>query len=269
MFHANIMGRLLRMIMPFDAVICTLHSVAESKRSSGTVRHRDLAYRLTDRLASATVAVSEAVAARHREAKAAREPLVIPNGIETDLYRPDWDSRQRIRRELGIGDDFTWIAAGRLMWKKNYPLLLEAFASLSRGRLLIAGAGPDEAELRKQAGANVLFLGQREDLPAVLNAADGFVLSSTVEGMPLALLEAGATALPCIATDVGGVRETGIGIVVEPDGLASCMERIMNMAPEVRTELGQASRRRVIEQYSLDAVVTQWEALYHTLARWT
>jgi glycosyltransferase involved in cell wall biosynthesis len=269
MFHANIMGRLLGLIMPFEAVISTLHSAAESKRSSGSLRHRDIAYRLSDRLASATVAVSDAVAARHREAKAVHAPRVIPNGVDTDMYRPDPEVRRRLRSELGIGDEFTWIAAGRLMWKKNYPLLLQALAALGRGRLLIAGAGPDEAELRRQANSNVLFLGQRDDLPALLNAADGFVLSSSVEGMPLALLEAGATALPCVATDVGGVREMGIGLVVEPDGLAAGMDEIMSMPPQVRAELGAAARRRVLGHYSLDAVVTQWEALYHSLARWT
>src|SRR5690606_14634272 len=72
MFHANMLGRLLHLAMPFDAVVSTLHSAAESKRSSGRIRHRDLAYRITDRLADATVAVSEAVAERHRAAGAVR-----------------------------------------------------------------------------------------------------------------------------------------------------------------------------------------------------
>ena len=73
---------------------------------------------------------------------------------------------------------FTWIAVGRLMWKKNYPALLHAFARIGSGVLLIVGAGPDEAPLRAMAGANVRFLGAREDIPGLLNAADAFVMTS-------------------------------------------------------------------------------------------
>ena len=260
MFHANIAGRLLRLIMPFRAVICTLHSVAESARGSDHIRLRDSAYRITGRLADITTAVSQAVADRHQQARAVRQARVIPNGVDTSRFRPDPAARARLRNELQLNDEFTWIAAGRLMWKKNYPALLEAH---TRGVLLIAGSGPDEADLRGKAGPNVRFLGAREDLPELFNAADAFVLSSLVEGLPLALLEAAACGLPCVSTDVGGVRETGIGIVTSD--LRTAMNQVMDMSDKDRRSLGEQARTIVEQGYSIDAVVSQWEALYRSM----
>lgn len=261
MFHANIAGRLLRLVMPFRAVICTLHSVAESSRGSDKIRLRDLLYRLTDRLADVTTAVSHAVADRHIAARAVRHARVIPNGIDTRRYQPDSAARARVREELGLKDEFTWIAVGRLMWKKNYPALLQACPG---GTLLIVGSGPDEATLKASAGSNVRFLGSREDIPDLLNAADAFVMSSLIEGLPLALLEAAAVGLPCVATDAGGVRETGIGMVTDFGGLRSAMQNVMNMSDTARLTLGQQARRIVEQRYSMDAVVSEWEALYRS-----
>ena len=96
------------------------------------------------------------------------------------------------------------------MWKKNYPLMLEAMARQREGVLFIAGDGPDAARLRQLAGPNVRFLGARDDIPALMNACDGFVLSSDVEGLPMVLLEAAASGLPQVATAAGGVAEAVI-----------------------------------------------------------
>jgi glycosyltransferase involved in cell wall biosynthesis len=267
MFHANLAGRLLRLLMPFPVVISTLHSVAESSRRSEKTRLRDWWYRATDALADVTVAVSHAVAERHRNARAVPHARVIPNGVDTGRFRADADVRARMRRELAVEGEFVWIAVGRLMWKKNYPALLAAFGQLGHGTLLIAGAGPQELELKKAAPPGVRFLGEREDVADLLNAADAFVLASIVEGLPVALLEAAATGLPCVATDAGGVRETGVGLVCapEPGTLAACMRSVAEMSAEDRSRLGDDARRQVLARYSLDVVVSQWEDLYRTL----
>jgi len=273
MFHANVYGRLMRMLLPFPVLISTLHSVAESKQGgNGQVFWRDLAYRLTDRLANEVTGVSLAVIERHVSAKAVRrDAAVIPNGVDTRVFRPDRVARSRMRRELQLGaESFVWIAVGRLMWKKNFRALVEAIARIAGAELLIAGSGPEEAELRAMAGPNVWFLGQRRDIPALLNAADGFVLSSVVEGLPLALLEAAACGLPCVATDVGGVRETGIGLVVENAvDLPAAMQQVQASSPAALDRMGREARAIVQERYSLDAVTTEWETLYSTLLAWT
>jgi glycosyltransferase involved in cell wall biosynthesis len=258
MFHANVLGRSLRVFMPFPAVISTLHSMAETGRASTRIGIRDFAYRATNTLADVTVAVSQAVAQRH--ARVCPGARMIPNGVDTTRFRPDRAMRETTRAELGVRDDeFVWIAVGRLMWKKNYPALLHAFARVGQGLLLIVGTGPDEQPLREMAGANVRFLGSREDIPALLNAADAFVMTSVIEGLPVALLEAAATALPCVSTPAGGVAETGIGIVTED--IEGAMRRVLRD----RGTLGEEARRIVIERYSMDAVVSQWEALYRSM----
>lgn len=257
MFHANMLGRSLRLVMPFPLVISTLHSMAETGRTSTDIRFRDVAYRVTHGLADVTVAVSHAVAKRHRQVCPGAR--VIPNGVDTEVFRPDSSLRAHTRSALGLTDEFTWIAVGRLMWKKNYPAMLQAFARIGYGVLLIVGWGPDAGQLQAMAGPAVRFLGPREDVPALLNAADGFVMTSVIEGLPVALLEAAATGLPCVSTPAGGVAETGVGIVTE--NVEEAMRRVMSEPGS----LGQEARQIVIERYSMEAVVSQWETLYRSM----
>jgi len=279
MFHANLLGRIVRLICPVPVLISTLHSVEETSRSGEGGRGRDRLYRLTDPLTTCTVAVSEAVGRRHVEARAvpARKLHTIPNGVDTARFRPDPDARERTRRHLGIGHDFAWIAVGRLMGKKDYATMLRAFAAQRGGVLLVAGDGPQEAELRALAGelgGNVRFLGARHDVPDLLNAANGFLLSSVVEGLPAALLEAAASALPVVATDVGGVREavvdTETGYVTPPGDVAAfaaAMSRLSELPPETRRHMGQAARERALARFDLESVVSQWERLYSELLK--
>jgi len=266
MFHANLMGRLARLAFPIPRVISTLHSMAESSRSSADVRWRDRLYRLTDSLADWAVAVCEAVAERHAEAGAvSRSRLrVIPNGVDTQKFRPDPERR--------ANEGFVWLAAGRLMWKKDYPTMLRAAAMLPGCTLRIAGAGPLEEELRAlagQLGVKASFLGAREDLAALMKAADGLVLSSVVEGLPMVLLEAAASGLPSVATAAGGAGEVLTGAQAEflvPCGdaaaLAGAMARLAAMPGESRLELGRAARAGVMARFDLPVVVSRWEELY-------
>ncbi len=131
---------------------------------------------------------------------------MIPNGVDTTRFRPNPAVRLKMREQLGLGQEFVWLAAGRLMWKKGYETMLRAWARLDGGVLLIAGAGPQESELRG-LGSGARFLGEREDVADLMAAADGFVQSSLVEGLPVALLEAASSGLPCVAADTGGVSE--------------------------------------------------------------
>lgn len=277
MFHANLLARLARLICPLPVVISTLHSVAESSRGSSGVRWRDSLYRLTDPLADLTVAVSEAVSARHESARVvtSRSLRVIPNGVDTAHFRPDAMRRESTRRLLGLGEEFTWLAAGRLMWKKGYGQLLRAFSSLGRGVLLVAGEGPQEAELRALASelaADVRFLGQRSDIADLMRASDAFVQASVVEGLPVALLEAASSGLASVTTDVGGtaeiVRHERTGYVLPPgnaETLAAAMSRMMSLPVAERRALGLAARDHVAAHYETAVVLSKWEDLYREL----
>ena len=277
MFHANVLARAVRLVCPVPVVISTAHSVVESGRHSAGARRREWLYRLTDWLADRTVSVCEAGAARYAAVGAApRGKLrVIPNAVDTSRFRPDAGARVEVRRRLGIGGEFVWLAVGRLMWKKDYESMLRAFAPQPEALLLIAGAGPQEPELRGLAGeleANVRFLGLRDDVAALMAAADAFVLSSVVEGLPVALLEAAASGLPCVATGVGGTGEAVLhertGYVVpprDPAALAAAMLRLARLPPEERRRMSQAARAHAVERFDLNTVLDRWEQLYREL----
>jgi glycosyltransferase involved in cell wall biosynthesis len=274
LFHANLAARLAGLFLPLPAVISTVHSLAESSQRSGRIRLRDLAYRLTDPLAGATVFVSTAAADRHLAAGAvsAVRTHVIPNGVDTDRFRPDPPCRARTRAALGLGGEFVWLAAGRLMWKKNYPLLLRVMERQKEAVLLIAGTGPDEEALRAAAPASVRFLGARTDLHELMNAADALVLSSDVEGLPMVLLEAAASGLPCVATAVGGVGEAVLaertGYLVPPGDAAAlgvAMARMSMLPAAERAAMSHEARHYACARFDLPAVVNQWEHLYRVL----
>jgi glycosyltransferase involved in cell wall biosynthesis len=277
LFHANLVARAGRLLSPVPVVISTIHSLAESHHTSGNIRFRDWAYRATGVLTDATVCVCQAAADRHLAARAvtAARLHVIPNGVDTERFRPDAAARERTRRELGLGGEFVWLASGRLMWKKDYPTMLRAMARQAAGVLLVAGAGPQESELKALAGelqAKVRFLGERADVPALLNAADGLLLSSVVEGLPLALLEAAAAGLPAVATDAGGVREAVLadrtGLVVPPgdaEAFAAAMGRIVSLTSDERAAMGRAAREHACASFDWQAVAGQWESLYREL----
>ena len=282
MFHANLLARVARLIAPIPALVSTLHSIAESSRGSSGVGRRDWLYRVTDPLADLTVAVCQAAAERHAEAKAVpgKKLRVVPNGVDTNVYRPDAIRREQVRRQLGIGQKFAWLAVGRLMWKKGYETLLRASAHEKLGVLLVAGAGPQESELRELArelGVNARFLGEREDVADLMTACDGLVQSSVVEGLPMAVLEAASSGLACVVTDAGGASDIVLdghtGYVVplgDPGALAEAMSRFAGMPAEARHKMGLAAREHVMAHFDQDKVLTQWEQIYlEMLQRWT
>jgi glycosyltransferase involved in cell wall biosynthesis len=176
---------------------------------------------------------------------------------------------------------FAWLAVGRLDVQKDYPNLLRAFTQVAQEReeavLLIAGDGPLRPAMENLAhemglGERVRFLGIRRDVPALMNAADAFVLSSAWEGFGLVIAEALACKLPVVVTDSGGPREVvdngRVGFLVpprDPDALAQAMARLMNLPEAERRRMGELGREYVEANYSLDRVVDQWEALYTEL----
>ncbi len=281
-FHANLLARLLRIGAPGTVVISTVHNVYEG----GWLRM--LAYRLTDRWSDRTVAVSEAAAERFVRLKAIAQDkcLVRRNGIDTAEFRPDAARRTATREVMGAGSAFVWLSAGRVTPAKDFPNLIRAFGLVRKeapdSELWIAGAFPDpEAAMAAEEAtrevsamegergrpAPVRWLGLRRDIPALMDASDGFVLGSAWEGMPLVVGEAMAMEKPVVATDVGGVRELvgDAGAMVaakNPQALASAMLSAMRRSGEERAREGRAARERIAREFSIDAAADWWEGIY-------
>ena len=136
---------------------------------------------------------------------------VIPNGIDTQRFRFSIESRERIREEFGIGSDATVLGhVGRFHPVKNHPFLLEVFADYLKTHpsavLMLVGDGPLRQSMQEKAGQygienSVVFTGSRPDTPALLCAMDCFVFTSLNEGLPVTLVEAQCSGLPCIVPD--------------------------------------------------------------------
>lgn len=274
-FHGNILARLLRMFHRRTALVCTIHNVYEGGRL------RMLAYRLTDRFCEITTAVSRAAAERYVRLRAvpAAKCMVLTNGIDTAAFSARPERRIPMRLQMDVRDEFVWLAAGRIVPAKDFPNLLRAFervrAFFPAAQLWIAGEGharglKQEARPGEESDA-VRWLGLRRDMRELLDAADGFVLSSAWEGMPLALGEAMAMEKAVAATDVGGVRELvgEAGMVVparDSSALAEAMLAVMRTSPEARQAQGRGARRRICERFSLQTRIDEWEALYHAVS---
>ncbi|QZA32871.1 glycosyltransferase [Hydrogenibacillus sp. N12] len=277
MVHANLLARASRFLIRTPVLVCTAHNIVEGGRL------REMGYRLTDPLCDLTTQVSRAGLERYVRVGAVPRIKIrhIPNGVDTHQFRPNTESRHRLRKELGIEDEFVWLAVGRLEEAKDYPTMLKAFAEIKKNRphskLLIAGQGSLKDGVEKLARdlgltGSVIFLGVRRDVPDLMNAVDAYVMSSAWEGMPMVLLEASAVGLPIVATDVGGNREVVLdgvtGFLVppkKPQALAGAMMNVMDLSPEERAAMGSAGRKHIEANYSMDRVVEMWEALYFEL----
>lgn len=281
MFHAILLARLGR---PFThgPLVCTAQNINErpehdSAGSEVRGRLRELAYRFSDPLSELTTQVSTAGAERYVAIRAvpASKMKFVPNAVDVERFRPDPALRQRVRNELGLGEAFTWLSIGRLEPQKDPLTLLQAFriaASASPCVLLVAGTGSLEKEVHDYAStlgiaSKVKFLGLRRDVPALLNGADGYVLSSRYEGLALVLLEAAASGLPLVVTTAGAetVVPDKSGWVVEagdPAALAERMCALMALPPNRRRAMGAEGRSFVSSRYSLEAVLDTWESVY-------
>jgi glycosyltransferase involved in cell wall biosynthesis len=274
-FPANLFTRFLRAMLRVKGttprVINTIHNVHEGGW------HRMFLYRFTDPLADLVTAVSTAAAERfvHLHAIPASKMRVLTNGIDTDVFTPDRARRKRTRAQMLAGSEFIWLAVGRIVPAKDYPNLLQAFAQLrivhANASLWIAGEGDSSHlpldPLQTEEISGVHFLGLRRDIVDLIDAADGFVLSSAWEGMPLAIGEAMSMEIPVVATDVGGVREliSEAGFVVpaaDSSALAAAMLKAMTLTEKERRANGRLARERIREQFSMTAKADEWEDLY-------
>lgn len=209
----------------------------------------------------------------------------IPNGI--DVTRFAMANGTTSRHLLGtFAPPGTLLigTVGRLDAVKDQAGLVAAFSMLgeadaamrARLRLVIIGEGAERPNLQAQIAqlgleGQVCLLGNREDVPALLQELDIFVLSSIAEGMPGAVLEAMAAALPIVATDVGGVAEvveTGVtGTLVKPGDVPVLASALATYCadPALRHRHGSAGRARVESRFSQDAMIESYVSLYDKL----
>ena len=284
MVHANLLSRLARPLAWMPVQVSTAHNLTEG------ARWRELAYRATDPLCDLTTNVCRKCVEHFVAVGATPRARIryMPNGLDLAAFKPSAGARAAKRRELGVPDAaFLWLAVGRIEEQKDYPNLIGAVKRLAARSaedgerpfaVVVAGSGALERETRalaQEAGvaaSSLTFLGDRKDVVDLMAAADGYVMSSAWEGLPMVLLEAGASRLPAVVTDVGGNREAVLdgdtGYVVSPRddaALAQGMARLMRLDREELAAMGQRSRAHIETNFGLASVVDRWEAIYGEL----
>ncbi len=208
----------------------------------------------------------------------------IVNGVDVGRFHPagDGTARDALLAECGWPADSVVIGwVGRMEPVKNVQGLVEAFARLDdsapdqagRARLLLVGDGSRHATVaadveRLGLGDRVRLTGARDDVPGLLRALDLFVLPSLAEGISNTILEAMASGVPVVATDVGGnaelIRPGETGEIVaagDPAALAGGLATYLARPARLATD-GRAARRRAVENHSIDAMVSAYADLY-------
>lgn len=212
---------------------------------------------------------------------ASRPGMIIPNGFDTNVWRPDATRRAAVRNELGLSEDDLLLGfVGRFHPMKAVPTFLaacaEAMAADRRLHVALVGDGLcyDNPAFAATVGeipqARLHAMGRRSDVETVMASFDLFCLSSVSEAFPNVLGEAMATGLPCVATDVGDCARLldGHGIVVPPgdvSGIAGAVVGLTAMNAARRQAIGDAARQRIKTSYGLDATADSYASLYGSM----
>jgi glycosyltransferase involved in cell wall biosynthesis len=207
--------------------------------------------------------------------------VMIPNGFDTEAFRPDPACRRELRRELDLDQDTPILGSvGRMHPHKGQLDFLKAAARVSAKRpevhFVMAGEGVTEenSELRgflagKGLRQQVHLLGPRSDVPCLMAGLDLLCISSLTESFPNVLGEAMACGVPCVATNVGeAARIIGTaGEIVppgQPDALAGGIIRVLALPPASLHALGTVARQRIVTHYSIAALYRKYAELYES-----
>lgn len=273
---ANLYGRLAAILARVPVIVTSEVNVYSRK-----ARRHVLAERLLAMGTSRIVASARAVKDRY-----VAQVGVFPDQVDVVYNGVDWGDRparaDRERARLGLGlplDEVVWAVVARLTEQKGLPYLLDALAAMpraSRPWILLVGDGPQRPTLERQARDlgvtdRVRFTGTRRDLEELFAAADGFVLPSLWEGLPISLLHAMAAGLPVVSTAVGGNTEVVVhgetGWLVPPRDSAALREAIERLTGdcELRSRLGKEAREVASARFSIARYVAEIDGLYERL----
>ena len=270
MVHANIFVRLNRIHQKIPKLICTAHNSNEG----GKIRM--LAYKYTNLLSDINTNVSEdaSQALIDKGAFTKDNLMTVYNGIDLNKFNINKAQNNFISVEQNI---IKCISVGRFNEQKDYPNLLNAIALLDKKskipvKFQIAGDGTLRSEIESlidklSLDECVVLLGNRKDIPQLLNNSKFFILSSKHEGLPTVVIEAMACGCFVIATDCGGTAEImgDTGILVPPQdsqALAQAMQQALSLTDEQIEVNNKRARKRIEELFSLEKSVEKWLEIY-------
>jgi glycosyltransferase involved in cell wall biosynthesis len=283
MYHGNLMASLAG--VSSQKRVPVLWNIRQSLYDIAAERHLTSAVIRLGALLSrhpAAIIYNSRTAAQQHEAFGyhAGSRVVIPNGFDCQAFRPNGDARQKVRTELGIGNDAILIGLiARYHPMKDHAGFLHAAGLVARAHpgahFLFVGKGVTKDELallrtieEERLGDCTFLLGERSDIPRLTAALDiACSASAWGEGFSNAIGEAMACSIPCVVTDIGDsaflVADTGLSVPPRsPQALAYAIGRLIEAGAEQRQRLGAAARLRIESEFSLPVIARRYEELY-------
>lgn len=251
-------------------VVATLHLSPQRHTSRGEWLKERLSVRIPARLGRLVLVSQHAFdqyARVHGPARATWR--MIPNGVDLDRYT--------VHSGASASECPVWAVVAALRRDKNHVDLIQAWADVVAvhpgATLLVIGDGPSRGDIEHAVAAarlaeSVKFLGRREDVAEILRRVDGVVSASVDEALPTALIEAGASGLPVVATDAGGTREIVIdgitGRLVPMRDVPALTQALLDTIgdPARAARYGAAGRAQAQEKYSMAKWVDRLGKLY-------
>lgn len=274
LFQANMVSRALKLFVKSIPIVNTTHCNYDlDNRNYNPYSF----YKYTKKLVQHHTAVSAAALDSLLKFKSVQvqHSSLMYNGLDTSLFEEN---------SIELSMPFRWVAIGRLIKLKNYPLIIGAAKKLKEkinGNFVIdiIGEGSEKNAIEKLIKENNLsehirLLGFCNDIPERLKTYHGYLISSNTEGLPMALLEAMASSLVVIATNVGQmpeiINQSKGGIVVgaeDENAYAQAMEEILMMSASDYKLKSDANKEFVDQAFELGAIGDQWVDLYTGLIR--
>ena len=207
--------------------------------------------------------------------KPASKPIVIPNGVDTEKFKPSKQNKNALLTQAGLPVDLKYIGcAARLESVKSHDVLIQALSQLPNNvALLLAGTGSLQDELQQLAQRldvqnRVFFLGHIDDMTHFYPLIDIFCLSSNNEGLPLSPMEAQSCGIPAVLTDVGGCKEAvcnKTGMVVPPNNPTLLAQALLQTLNQNKTK---SPRDFIEKQRSINTMIKQYVSLVKSDLRW-
>ena len=205
----------------------------------------------------------------------------IPNGIDTDYYRPNVYEREKVRDALGLHSrDIVIGYVGRLDPIKNFSFMIRVVAHCVRMdknfKLVLIGDGPEKEGIVQLCSDHciqdhVIFVGKQENVLSYLQALDVFTLTSFREQMPISMLEAMSVGIPVVASAVGEIptilKGQGAGFVHDiREGHEDFASAICTLRdPQLRTRMGENARNAVVKQFQERLMIQRYIDLFETI----
>lgn len=285
MYHADLVGGLVARAVGIRRVFWGSHhtNLEPGKTSRATIWVARLNALLSHWVPLRIVSCSQKGVVVHTAIGYAADKFrVIPNGHDLRQFSPDPQTRDALRSTLGVPDGMALLGmVARFDPQKDHLNLIAALGLLKQNghdfRCALVGGGMTEANAdllawldAHQVRDRVLLLGQRNDIPAVMNALDVHVLSSLGESFPNVLCEAMACGTPCVTTDVGDaaliVGDTGWVVPANSaDSLAHAMsdalgQRLADLAAWKQRQA--AARQRILDHFSIEKMVESYNKVW-------